>query len=71
MFLTGDKDAASPVDGIRIIESKVRPVYKLYGRENEYQSVIYPGVGHVYLPDMWDKMTAWMDQHLKAAAAKP
>ncbi|MBI3851530.1 MAG: prolyl oligopeptidase family serine peptidase [Verrucomicrobia bacterium] len=71
LFLTGDKDSASPVEGIRIIESKVRPVYKLYNRQDAYESVIYPGVGHVYLPDMWDKMTAWMDRHLKTASPKP
>ena len=71
LMLTGDKDGGSPLGGIQIIESKVRPVYKLCERENEYQSVVFPGIGHVYLPDMWDKMLVWMDQHLKAAPAKP
>jgi hypothetical protein len=65
LFLTGDQDFGSPVDGIGKIESKVGSVYRLYGREQEFQSVIYPGVGHVYLPDMWEKMQAWMDRNLK------
>lgn len=69
LFLTGDKDSGSPVDGIRTIEAKVRPVYQLYGQEQEFQSIIYPGVGHEYLPDMWQRMVAWMDQHLKSPHA--
>lgn len=69
LFLTGDKDFGSPVDGIRTIDAKVRPVYQLFGQEQEFQSIIYPGVGHEYLPDMWQRMVAWMDQHLKTPHA--
>ncbi|HEV2209568.1 MAG TPA: alpha/beta hydrolase family protein [Verrucomicrobiae bacterium] len=65
LFQTGDQDAGSPVDGIRAIESAVRPVYKLYGREAEFQSVVYPGLGHVYTPEMWAKTLEWLDAHLK------
>ena len=32
LFQTGDQDSASPVEGIRIIESAVRPAYRLYGK---------------------------------------
>ena len=66
LFLTGDQDAGSPVDGIRAIEAAVRPVYALYGRARDFQSVVYPGVAHVYTPDMWAKTLAWMDERLKA-----
>ncbi len=65
LFLTGDQDWGSPVQGIRTIEEKVRPVYRLYGRETEFQSILYPGVGHEYLPDMWQRMLSWMDGHLR------
>jgi dipeptidyl aminopeptidase/acylaminoacyl peptidase len=71
LFLTGDQDGGSPVDGIRVIESRVRPVYKLYERADDFQSVIYPGVGHVYLPEMWERMLTWMDRQLKTPATKP
>ena len=64
LFLTGDQDDGSPADGLRIIEEKVRPLYKLYGKDADFESVIYPGVGHVYLPEMWERMLGWMDQHL-------
>src|SRR5439155_14183567 len=65
LFLTGDKDAGSPVDGVRTIESTVRKVYKLYGQENQFESVIYRGVGHEYTPNMLERMLKWMVKHLK------
>jgi fermentation-respiration switch protein FrsA (DUF1100 family) len=63
--MTGDQDGGSPVDGIRSIEASVRPVYGLYGKETDLISVIYPGIGHIYLPEMWEKTLQWMDRHLK------
>jgi dienelactone hydrolase len=65
LFQTGDQDNGSPVDGIRAIESAVRPVYGLYGKESDFQSIIYPGLGHVYTPEMWAKTLAWMEGRLK------
>ena len=65
LFMTGDQDFGSPTEGVRIIESKVRPVYRLYGEENRFENILYPGVGHVYLPEMWNKTLAWMDARLK------
>jgi dipeptidyl aminopeptidase/acylaminoacyl peptidase len=65
LFMTGDQDGGSPVDGIRSIEASVRPVYGLYGKETDLISVIYPGIGHIYLPEMWEKTLQWMDRHLK------
>jgi hypothetical protein len=64
LFQNGDLDNGSPVDGIRVIESAARPAYRLYGKENELQNLIYPGQGHVYTPKMWAKTLAWMDEHL-------
>ena len=61
----GDRDGTSPVDGIHAIESAVRPVYRLYGKEAEFQSVVYPGQGHVYTKEMWTKTLNWMDKQLK------
>jgi dienelactone hydrolase len=64
LFLTGDRDAGSPVDGIRRIERAVRPVYRLLGRPRDFRSVVYEGVGHEYLPDMWRRMMRWMELKL-------
>jgi dipeptidyl aminopeptidase/acylaminoacyl peptidase len=65
LFLTGDKDAGSPVDGVRAIEATARTAYKLYGRQNQFESVVFPGVGHEYTRKMWEQMLKWMDEHLK------
>ena len=65
LFLTGDQDQGSPVTGIRKIGDKARAVYGVYGKANSFQSKIYPGVGHVYLPDMWQRMLDWFDQSLR------
>ncbi len=65
LFLDGDQDSTSPVDGIHDIESAVRPAYRLYGKENEFQSIVYEGQGHLYTPEMWSKTLAWLDNKLK------
>jgi dienelactone hydrolase len=65
LFLSGETDAGSPVDGIRVIEEKTWRAYKLYGHSENFQSVIYRGVGHQYTPEMWERMLAWMDRQLK------
>jgi dienelactone hydrolase len=65
LFQTGDQDGGSPVDGIRAIESAVRPVYRLYDKDSNFQSIIYPGLGHVYTQEMWNKTVAWLDEQLK------
>jgi dienelactone hydrolase len=71
LFQTGGQDGGSPVDGILAIGSAVRPVYALYGREDSFQSIVYPGLGHVYTPEMWAKTLAWMQDHLGATAQHP
>jgi dienelactone hydrolase len=70
LFLDGDQDGTSPVDGIRAIESAVRPVYKLYGAEKAFENVIYTGQGHIYTAEMWKKTSDWMDHHLQPGTQK-
>jgi dienelactone hydrolase len=65
LFQTGDQDAGSPVDGVRAIESAVRPVYRLYGKETNFQSILYPGLGHVYTQEMWNATLIWLAENLK------
>jgi dienelactone hydrolase len=71
LFLTGDRDAGSPVDGMRAIASRVSKIYALYGRRQAFRSLIYKDVGHEYLPDMWDRMLQWMRQHDVLAPGGP
>ena len=65
LFLDGDQDPTSPVDGIHAIESAVRPVYQLYRQEGAFQSIVYPNQGHVYTSEMWEKTLVWFDEKLK------
>ena len=66
LFMTGDADGGSPADGIKEIEAKVKPVYDLYGSGKNFRNEVYPGLGHQYLPEMWQKTLAWFDANLKA-----
>ncbi len=59
------------MDGIHAIESAVRPVYRLYGSEGGFQSLVYPGLAHVYTPEMWARTLAWMDEYLRAPTPRP
>ena len=44
------------------IEAAVRPVYKLYGKETDFESVVYPGQGHLYTPEMSRRpWTGWIN----------
>jgi dienelactone hydrolase len=70
LFMTGDGDRGSPVSGIKAIEAKVSPVYRLEGRGDGFTSIIFPDTGHVYLPEMWARMVAWMDMNLKNAGPR-
>lgn len=67
LFMTGDQDGGSPVSGVKSIGETVRKVYEIHGSENRFANEIFPGVGHVYLPAMWEKTVAWMDRWLKHA----
>jgi len=70
LFQTGDQDGGSPVDGVRAIEAAVRPVYRLYDRDGNFGNIIYPGLGHVYTPEMWARTLQWLDDHLHPTGAK-
>jgi dienelactone hydrolase len=65
LFMTGDQDGGSPVEGIRKIETAVRPAYRLYASEEQFRNIVYPGLGHVYSEEMWGNTLRWMDDHLK------
>ncbi len=65
LCLTGDDDEGSPIEGVRAIGRDVRRVYRLYKEEPHFQSRIYPGVGHVCLPDMWTRMNRWLEKFLR------
>ncbi len=64
LTLTGDSDAGSPADGVRIINEFQRRLYGLYGKKENFRGVVYEGIGHVYTPQMWDETIGWLKRHL-------
>lgn len=65
LFLTGELDAGSPADGIKVIEERAGGVYRAVGAGDRFRSVRYPDVGHTYTPAMRAEMLAWFDRWLK------
>jgi predicted peptidase len=66
LALTGELDAGSPADGVRVIEQQVRKVYEAAGAPDRFRSVLYPEVGHTVTPEMRREMLAWFDRWLKS-----
>jgi len=64
LTLTGDKDAGSPADGVRIINAFQKDLYKLYGKTENFRGVLYEGIGHEYTPEMWQETLNWLKKHL-------
>ena len=65
LFQTGDQDAGSPADGVRTLGEILSKVYLLHGKPEQFENLLYPGVGHVYLPEMWEKTVAWLNKWVK------
>mgnify|MGYP001604508594 FL=1 len=64
LTLTGDRDAGSPADGVRIINAYQEHLYKLYKKAENFRGVLYRGVGHEYTPQMWQETLSWLKKHL-------
>ena len=64
LALTGDLDAGSPADGIKVLEERVGRIYGLMGTADRFKSILYPEVGHAYTPEMRAEMLAWFDRWL-------
>jgi dienelactone hydrolase len=70
LFLDGDRDSTAPVSGIRKIDAAVRPVYRLYGKEEDFGNIVYPEQGHLYTPEMWDRTLRFFESGLTAKAGR-
>lgn len=64
LTLTGDKDAGSPADGVRLINSFQEYLYKLYGKNENFRGLMYKGIGHEYTPEMWQETLNWLKKNL-------
>jgi dienelactone hydrolase len=65
LTLSGAEDKGSPAKGVETINAFCADVWKLHGAADRFRGVLYPGVDHVYTPEMWAEMTAWFDKFLK------
>lgn len=65
LFQSGETDAGSPIAGIRKIEARVSELYRLHRVPDNFESIIYPGVGHQYTPEMWERTVAWLTKQLR------
>ena len=62
--LSGDQDQGAPTDGVVMLEKKLGQVYRLYGKESNFKSIIYEKTGHEYLPEMREEMVRWFEKTL-------
>jgi dienelactone hydrolase len=62
--LSGDQDYNAPPDGIEVLERKIGAVYQLYGKPENFRSVLYEKTGHEYLREMKYEMIEWFQKHL-------
>lgn len=59
-----DKDDIFPVAGYRRLAAKLEPIYKLYGKQNNFQLLETKGP-HVDTPELRLGAYKWMNKHLK------
>jgi dienelactone hydrolase len=62
--LSGDQDQGAPTDGVIQLEKKLAQVYRLYGKESNFRSVLYEKTGHEYLPEMREEVVRWFEKTL-------
>jgi dienelactone hydrolase len=62
--LSGDQDGGAPNDGIYALERKLGAVYRLYGKPENFRSVLYANTGHEYLPEMKAELVEWLERHV-------
>lgn len=65
LALTGDLDAGSPADGVRVLEGIVGRTYEALGAQDRFRSVLYPEVGHAFTPRMRAETLDWFDRWLR------
>jgi dienelactone hydrolase len=65
LALTGDIDKGSPLSGIRVLEKKLNTVYSLYGKGENFRSIVYSNTGHVFTYQMKIEMLNWFEKNLK------
>ncbi|MFK3978980.1 dienelactone hydrolase family protein [Micromonospora sp. NPDC050397] len=64
-FLNGESDPLFTAAGTTGAYAKMRAVWHAQRADNRLRTTIWPGVGHVFTPEMQDHAYAWLDRWLK------
>lgn len=65
LILIGDSDPLSPIEGVRKIDAYTRQIYALYGRPEQFETVVFAGTKHAYTPEMYSAMLAQLRKDLR------
>jgi dienelactone hydrolase len=55
-ILIGDSDPLSPIEGVSKIGTFTRHIYELYHAADQFELIVYQGVGHTYTAEMFQAM---------------
>jgi cephalosporin-C deacetylase-like acetyl esterase len=64
LFCNSDKDTIFPMEANRRIMTRLRQIYKMYGRPNFVDEVVSKG-GHEYRPDLRVAIFKWMNKLMR------
>lgn len=62
LFLNGDRDPGSPVEGIRALENLAAPFWRLAGEPQNFRSIIEPNTAHQCTRTMWREALDFLDR---------
>lgn len=65
LALTGDLDAGSPADGVKVLADVTGRVYRGLGASDRFKSILHADVGHTYTPAMRAEMLNWFARWLR------
>ena len=64
LVLVGGNDVLSPTNGVRVVDQFAQHIYGLYEAADHFETVIYPGVGHEYTPEIHRSMLDYFARYL-------
>lgn len=62
LFLNGDRDPGSPIEGIRALENLAAPFWRLGKKPQNFRSIIEPNTAHECTERMWLEALGFLDR---------
>ncbi|MFC6016460.1 dienelactone hydrolase family protein [Plantactinospora solaniradicis] len=66
LFFNGELDTLFPVAGVHDAYAKMRAVWRSQRADDRLLPVLWPGLGHVFPPEMQDQAFRWLDRWLRS-----